>query len=357
MRVVLLLLLFHVLLPLKAQHSAPWSLGTRAYGGFLAPHHKSVWIMVDRHAVAGELFLQRPFSGAKKWHAHYVHPRWGLSLLAMDPGSTRAGAAVRLLPYLELPLIAPGHWELNTRIGWGLGLVQNPFQRVDNFKQHAIGGHLNLAAQWAFSVRRNWGRNALDLGISLDHLSNGSMQQPNLGINVASLALGYMWNTGAPAPLPAMPDTTWSRTSRTEVLVMGNVGWTEVYPLESGRRSVFSASASVVRRITAKSAVSGGLDLFNKGTVPVMDEQLADRPRLAYTQAGIHAGYAMLFGAMTLYMDVGTYLHTPVEERAPVFTRVGMRHRVGERLFANFTLKSHFFVADHFEVGLGYRIR
>ena len=138
---------------------------------------------------------------------------------------------------------------------------------------------------------------------------------------------------------------------------MGNLGWTEVYPLESGRRSVYSASASVVRRVTAKSAVGGGVDLFNKGTVPVMDEQLADRPRIAYTQLGVHAGHAMLFGAMTLYIDVGTYLHTPVEERAPVFTRVGMRHRVGERLFANFTLKSHFFVADHFELGIGYRIR
>jgi hypothetical protein len=138
---------------------------------------------------------------------------------------------------------------------------------------------------------------------------------------------------------------------------MANVGWSEVYPLESGRRSVLSVSSSIYRRSTAKSAFGLGVDFFNKGTIALMDTALAGRGRASLGQFGVHVGYALLMGDMSLHYELGTYLVTPVQERAAVYTRVGLRQHLTPRLFANFTLKSHLFVADHFEVGLGYRFR
>lgn len=352
-------LLLALLLPICAlcQQQGTWTLGTRAGAGFLAPHHKGLWIMVDRHASAGELFLQRNYSGARTWHGNYLRPSWGLSALWLDAGADRLGPALRLLPYLELPLVEPGRWTFSTRIGWGVGLVRDPFDRVENFKQHAIGGRLNLAAQWALALRRSFGRHSMDLGFAMDHLSNAAMQQPNLGINVPSLSLGYAYRMGSEGPRTLRPDSTWRQEPRTRVLAMANVGWSEVYPLESGRRSVLSLSASMYRRATPKSAFGIGADLFNKGTVAVMDTALAGRGRASLSQFGVHAGYALLMGDMALYYELGTYLITPVEERAAVYTRVGLRQHLTPRLFANFTLKSHLFVADHFEVGIGYRFR
>lgn len=342
---------------LTAGEGGPWTLGARGAVGFMAPHHKSIWIMVDRHASAGELYVQRPYSSDKGWAGNYLRPQWGFSALWLDAGSDRLGLSARLITYLELPLVRPGKWEFNARSGWGLGLVRDPFDRVENYKQHAIGGRLNLAVQFALDLRRSFGRHALDLGLAMDHLSNASMQQPNLGINVPTLALGYSYRLGEQETSALVPDTIWRNEPRTLLDAMANVGWNEVYPLNSGRRSVFSLSASAYRRVTAKSAFGLGVDVFNKGSLAVVDTELASRSRISLSQFGIHGGYALLFGGMTLYYEMGAYLHSPVKERAAAYTRLGVRQQVSERLFLNFTLKSHLFVADHFEVGLGYRFR
>ncbi len=351
--------LLSCLLPIcsVAQDRGPWTIGTRGAVGFMAPHHKGLWVMVDRHARAGELYLQRRYSGAHAWHGNYLRPGWGLSALWLDAGVDRLGPAVRLITYLELPLVEPGAWQFSTRIGWGLGLVRDPFDRVENYKQYAIGGRLNLAAQWALDLRRSFGRHSMDLGVAIDHLSNAGMKQPNLGINVPSVSLGYAYRLGAQDLRTLRPDSTWKQKGRTRVHARANVGWNEVYPLESGRRAVFSLSASAYRRISAKSAIGLGVDLFNKGTVSLMDTALAGRGRAAFSQLGIHVGYSLLFGDMALYYELGAYLATPVQERAPMYTRVGLRQHFTPRLFANLSLKSHFFVADHFEIGLGYRFR
>ncbi|MDX9750370.1 MAG: acyloxyacyl hydrolase, partial [Flavobacteriales bacterium] len=333
----------------------PYTVGMRLHGGFILPHHKSVHILQDRHALGGEVHVQRWFSGGRPWHGHYRRPAWGVSALWMRTGSGHMGNAVRVLPYLELPLTAPGGWELAFRTGWGVGLVQHPFHRVENHKQHAVGSHVNIAAQGALAVRRHLGRHAVDAGIALDHLSNGSMQQPNLGVNIASLSVGWSYRLGdAPPPAP-VPDTAWHAAGRRWAEVMVNGGTNEVGSVGTGRGAVVALAASVYHRASAKSAVGAGIDVFNKATAAIVDTALAGRPALARTQAGVHAGYALLFGRLALHAEVGTYIRSPLQESAPIYTRIGMRHTFARRFFANFSLKSHFFVADHFELGLGYR--
>src|SRR5690606_30933990 len=99
-----------LLLPgaLCATDPPPWTVGVRGLGGFIVPHHPRIRLVQDRHALGGELFIQRWFSGRREWHGNYLRPAWGVSALWMRTGSDRMGAAVRVLPYLELPLRAPG---------------------------------------------------------------------------------------------------------------------------------------------------------------------------------------------------------------------------------------------------------
>ncbi len=356
MRLPSILFLLAVPLALHADDSTRWSIGGRLHGGLLAPHHQSMWIMVQRHAWAAEVHAERPFSGARPWHGNYAGPRWGLSALWMETGSDALGPAFRVLPYLVLPILPGDAWQLETRIGWGLGLVRDPFHRVDNYKQHAIGGRLNLALHMGASLTRRIGRHTIDAGLALDHLSNGAMKRPNLGINVFSLNTGYSYRLGQQSPRPASIDTNWY-AARDIVFVMANIGWNEVFPVNSGRRPVFSLSASGYRRVSAKSAVGAGLDFFHKASLRLADPVLADSEALELIQAGVHVGWNLMLGDMALTFETGTYLHTPTTERAPVYTRVGMRQQLTPRVFANLSLKSHFFVADHFELGLGYRFK
>ena len=339
-----------------AQDTSLWAGGVRSYVGFILPHHKGLRILQDRHAIGGELFLQRPFSGKEPWHGHFLRPAWGISAMWWRPGSDDMGPIIRMIPYLELPALVADRLEVNTRIGWGLGMVRSPYDRLHNPKQHAVGTRWNIAVQAAVVARYTFGRQAVDAGLSLDHLSNGSLQQPNLGVNIAAASVGWTYSLVTRPTRILEPDTSWRARSRTFYEVMVNGGMNEVATVGTGRRGLVSIAASMFRRVTAKSALGIGIDVFNKANAPSPSTSPDPRAVIGRTQFGLHIGYGLLLGDLMLNAEVGHYLVSPVQESASIYTRIGMRQVFCRRFFANFSLKSHFFMADHFELGIGYRL-
>ncbi len=336
----------------------PWTIGVRGGYGFMAPHHYSLWYLVEEHALTGEAFVEHAFSGRREWHHAYGGPRWGLGFLITDAGSpTYIGTAMRLLPYLDLPLHRGERLSINARIGWGLGHVARPFHRLEHYKQNAIGSHLNGGVVLALEARRAFGRATVAAGLSLDHWSNAAFKIPNLGINVATANLSVRYRIGGERPMmPAMDTASWKQV-RTSAFIAFSWGSQQVYPVGSGRFNVFSLNATLHRRLTIKSSVGGGVDLFNKESLAVLDPELQGGSRAALTQMGLHAGYALWFGRLSVPIDVGIYLITPYDEKSVLYQRIGMRQRIGSRWTAALMLKTHFGTADHFELGLCYQLR
>lgn len=333
-----------------------WSIGTRGHLGFLWPHRPSSWILVEDHCVAPELFMERRLSGHRSWHRHYPGASYGFGALYTGLANPeRVGAALRLLPYLYLPFTRDGHGDLGMRLGWGIGYVARPYDRHENTKQIAIGSRINTAIQLMMTYRQRFGRTELSAGAGIDHWSNGSFALPNLGLNLLSGSLGVAYALGPTTPYLQVPDTIVLDRSRREQSVVGAAFWSETGRPESGQYSVYSLIGQVQWRLTHKSAVAVGVDVFNKGALRTDHPELVPQGRMALTQAGLHAGYALLFGRSEVFVQMGAYAYTPVPDHAVVFHRLGCRYRIAHHWIAHMALKSHFAVADHWEFGLGYR--
>ena len=344
-----------LLLGAHALAQQPWHVGLRGQYGFIWPHRPSNWVQVEAHTRSLELFAERGLSGEAAWHAHYPGARYGVGLAWSDMGNPeRIGTVLRALPYAYVPFVQGAHGTFGLRGAWGVGWVERPFDRRENLKQIAIGSHLNLAIQLMPEYRRAWGRHTLGMGLSLDHLSNGSYQLPNLGINQLHLNLAYVRALGTPPAIVVAPDTLPVPRGR-EFLLVGAMGASETEQPLTGRYPVYSLSGHVRWRVSHKSSVGGGMDLFNKGALFTLAPELADDGRLALTQAGLHGGWTLHFGQGEFIMQMGAYLHTPVPDAAAVYHRVGLRYRSGRRWLWNLSLKSHYAVADHLEFGVGYR--
>lgn len=333
----------------------PWSLGLNAHHGFLWPHRPAAWILVGEHAPALELFAERTVRGDRTWHQRFLLPSYGAALLGSGLGDpTRIGPTFRLVPYLYLPFHRWAHSSWGLRTGWGIGYVAYPYDPELNRQQVAIGSHLNTAIQLAAEFRLVRGRWTGLGGVGVDHWSNGSFQLPNLGLNYLSVHVGVSRRFGA-VEAPAVPvDTVPMPARRAERMVVLAAGANETLP-RTGQRSVFSLVAQWQWRISPRSALSAGADLFNKGTLAVEHPELKARPRTACTQAGVHVGHALLLGRGELFIQMGAYVYTPVPLEKPLFHRLGGRMRFGHHWVGSIALKSHFAVADHWEFGLGYR--
>jgi hypothetical protein len=334
----------------------PLHLGVRGHYGFLWGHRSSSWILVERHSAAFELFVERAVSGKRAWHHSYLLPVHGLAILHTDLGSpSRIGSAVRVLPYLHLPLVRRTDASFGLRVGWGIGLVSRPFDRIDNGKQIAIGSRLNTAIQLMAEHRRTLGRWTLSMGLGLDHWSNGAYRLPNLGLNYVSASFGVGCRLGRDGAMPVMQtpsDTTWEGG---EWRVVAAMGVNEADAPFSGQRSVYLLQGLRQWKVSSRSGFSAGADVFNKGTLAVVYPELAGRGRAGLTQLGLHGGYSLYFGRGELFLQLGGYVHTPAADRQALYQRIGMRFSTGRHLLWNISLKSHSAVADHWEFGVGYR--
>ncbi len=331
-------------------------MGARAHYGFLWPHRPSSWILVEGHAPAVELFAERRVSGREAWHAHYAMPSYGVGVLYTGMASPeQVGAAVRVLPFLFLPFVQGEHGTFGMRLGWGAGYIAKPFDRRENTKQIAIGSRINTAIQLMPEYRWSRGRCTGYAGIGIDHWSNGSFRLPNLGLNYVSVNVGASYALGVnDEPYPCqgvVPDTAMARAW----VVVGAFGISETARPLSGQYTAYSINGQRQWQVSRKSHVMAGADLFNKGTLVTIHPEMKERDRAAYTQVGVHGGYALGFGKGELFLHMGAYVYSPVKDEAPVFHRLGCRYRTGEHLVWNVSLKSHYAVADHWEFGVGYR--
>lgn len=336
-----------------AQHG--WSFGSQLHHGFLWPHRTTTWGLVERHAPAVEVFAERSVRGDRSWHHRYLMPRYGLGVLYTGMGNAeRIGSCVRVIPYLYLPFVRHERSAFGMRVGWGIGYVDKPFDRRYNHRQIAIGSRINTAIQLMPQYRMHRGPWTFLGGIGIDHWSNGSFRLPNLGLNYLSAHLGASYRIGA-SPIPAQAIDTTTTSTRTEWSVVGAFGVNEsVRPL-TGQHTVFSLVAQRQWTVTPRSAFAAGMDLFNKGTLRELAPELAERPRTACTQLGVHGGYALLLGRGEVFLQMGAYVFSPAPDEAPVFHRLGGRLRMHKHWMGSIALKSHYAVADHWEFGIGYR--
>jgi hypothetical protein len=354
MRSFVVLVLWSLAFTAEAQR--PWTMGAGFGYGFLWPHRPSAWILVEGHAPSVEVFAERSVTGARAWHHDYLMPVYGFSVLYTTMANERSiGSSVRVVPYLYLPFFRGTRSSFGMRVGWGIGYVEEAYDRIDNNKQIAIGSRLNTAIHIMPQYRMAMDRWTFTGSIGIDHWSNGSYQLPNLGLNylTANVGVGYaitQVETGsAVALIPEEPEKL------REYSLIGAFGINETGRPLSGKYSVFSLSGQVQWRVSKKSRVNAGFDIFNKGALVEDDPELQGSARVELTQAALHGGYALALGRGELFFHMGAYLYSPVPEDTPVFHRTGMRYRTGKHLIWNISLKSHYAAADHFEIGLGYR--
>lgn len=355
---ILMILAIGVLLipTLVTAQKQPWSIGARGYFGFLWPHRQDMWVLVEKHSGGVELYAEKQVSGDKPWHQYYKGPSYGVGLLYVNfANPEKIGPVARILPYLYLPFKNNDRSSFGIRLGWGIGFVSKPYDRRENTQQIAIGSKANMAVQIMFEYHRSFGRYTILSGLGIDHWSNGSFRQPNLGINYLALSVGVSRALGQVKPFEHLPDSTrFVRPKRSYMVVFG-FGVNEVERPNTGQYTAYSVVGQVQWTVSRKSVLGAGLDLFNKGSLAFYDESLENRPRIEYTQLGLHGEYALVLGKNELYFNMGVYLYTPYPEDSKVFHRVGYRYKSRDHLVLNFSLKSHYAVADHVEIGLGYK--
>lgn len=159
-----------------------YSISPKLHYGYIWNFADEVAHLSNQHMPAFELDIIKQTKGNKPWQQEYRLPQVGYSLsyFAFDPSKPVGNALVALI-HGGKNLYKTPRTNMQWRLGAGMAYVEKRFDVYSNYKNNVISQRINFAlnGQINFNCRLS---SALffTMGIGLVHISNGSLQKPNL---------------------------------------------------------------------------------------------------------------------------------------------------------------------------------
>ncbi len=338
---------------------------TKFHYGFLYAHHLELEIF-NAHFPAFELSIQQLTYGKHKWERAFNYPIIGITMFYSGLGyHPMLGQAYALMPFINFPLYKYKKFTFGFRFALGLGYLTKKFDRLENYKNLAIGSHFNAAVNLMLEARyKITYALTMSAGISLQHFSNGSLKLPNYGINAPFLNIGMAYRPfkenrelGDRFYAPVEPYEAIVR--KTMELYFGvSVGWKNMQALVGENFLVYHIYQNTLFPISRKSKVGFGLDLSYDNSHIKLLEMRGEvvENKLKILRPGINVAYELMMSRLGFILNLGYYLGGMEKTNGPFYEKIGVQYNFTKHFYANIMLKVHWGRADYIGWGLGYNL-
>lgn len=352
-------------------HSSAWETGIQFGAGFLMAHRPVIAYLQRNHAASVQLYALKKTDGSLPWHIAYGRPSFGIAYRLTDFGNREEiGLGHSVLMMARFPLI-PGNstWQSTLDLGYGLGLIERPFDVESNYKNLSAGSVINAAFSISLSSSYPLSeRLRIRGGIDFLHLSNGAARMPNLGLNIPGAHAGFSYRLSPPERprgleirrklrlqhyIPSAQNASYRPTRG-----YGAIGFKEIYPPNQGPYPVLAMNIQHHRTKGSKGLFGGGSDFIVDSSLPTKTSRESGEPEPKGLRASIRVGLfgsaGLQMGPWSAYFQTGIYLANPVKSDGDIYNRLALHYQFNKGLFLCMNLKSHFGKADYIEWGAGY---
>jgi hypothetical protein len=327
------------------------------YGyGFIMPHHQMIEYFIEDHIHTLDIKINKATFGEQYWNQLFRYPSYGIGYYRSNLGNDEVfGKVNALYSFVKVPLLDTREKiNIGWQIGVGVSYLTEHFDMEDNPQNLAIGSPLNiyidlsLQSQIPLADKIN-----LTNGIRFTHFSNGKVNSPNKGLNIISGSIGLLYNfyDSPEKYFQELPQI--EKLNEYSIIYAGGIKSKSRY--EPGSYYASSLIFDYSRNYSLKRKWIVGADLFYDETKKTYSQENQNNVfNTDLYQFGLHVGHEMMMGKLGFTLNVGGYLYMPVEEEAPLYSRIGLRYRFGKKFIANLTLKAHWAIASYIEWGIGY---
>ncbi len=330
--------------------------------GFVIPHRPSMGVLLQGHVRGMELDLVRHTNGSKAWQRLYRCPDYGIQLFIADLGNpSMLGQGYAVVPFIAFPILTMPHVRFSFNIGSGIGYISHIFDVRDNYKNVAIGSHVNGVMQAAFEGHWDLSQNtALHGRFAFTHFSNAAFKVPNLGINIPTLGVGVSHAFGPSySKLAAVtPDTLSPLLPKWALRIFVAGGLKEVVRYGGRKYPVGVLQAACMRGLGKKSSLGLGLDGFYNSSLPmILSDSLGNKgPAADGFRLGVVLPYEVHVSQFVIALQVGYYLINAYPAQGTYYQRIGWRYKLNSHIALSYSLKLHLAKADNMEIGVVYSL-
>lgn len=325
-----------------------------SYSGGVIAHRSTMDNLAKNPFWGNELRLGFQTDGSVYWHENYNYPIFGLGLFTSNFFNDVVGKPKAGFLFMELPFRRRPKSYLSTCWSVGATFNINEYDSVTNPDNIAIGTDVNVYIDFSLLYKyKITDRLELGAGTKLQHFSNGAYAYPNLGLNLVSATLSLAYSFGNTIE-SYKTNAIEPNFKNYEVVPLFACGWRSKGKSHNHIRYFNSTtSVSVHKRMNAKRTLGVGIDQFYQG---YLIDSYEDKDAVKKQDLMSYAAFLasdMVVNRFRLAVNLGFYLHKPVDFGLPIYERVALRFYVTEWLFGNMSIKAHGAKAEFLEWGIG----
>ncbi len=347
----------------EKQHTSSFDINY--FKGNIALHNNDILHLIKGHPEGVILSWNKKTYGFNHWEQRYNYPDYGVSFIYQNLKNDVLGNNYSLYGHYNFYFFKR---HLMMRIGQGLALTTNPYDKETNYRNNAFGSKLLSSTYVMLNYKKekiidNFG---LQAGLSLIHYSNANVKAPNTSINSMTFNLGVTYNLESEEPEYITTLSEIGKEKFTEPLKYNMVfrtGINESDVVGSGQFPFYIFSAYVDKRINRKSAFQLGTDVFFsnflKEYIYYRSVSFPEEPTTGdedYKRVGLFVGHELFVNKTSLITQFGYYVYYPFDFEGRTYIRAGLKRYINDKWFGALTLKSHGAKAEAVEFGVGVRL-
>ncbi|HEY4967341.1 MAG TPA: acyloxyacyl hydrolase [Puia sp.] len=333
------------------------SVGLWGHYGFIDPNLPDLAYVLDSRPFLTEITLSSQTIGKKQWQQVNGYPELGVSFLYGNSGSKEyIGHVSAIVPFIEFFPYRSSRFYTGIRIGMGAAWVEKVFNPLTNYKNLIIGSHLNFCADLMVSAGillfpRTW----LDLGVSLTHISNGSVKLPNYGLNPIALSAGITYDLHPPLTMIRKPIPPFKK--KWNYYLYTFAAFKEAAPLESPVYLVNVLSLEAMKDFSYTGRFGGGISLTYDRT---LTNEIYNSPTFQWDgsklklEVGLYLSYEYVAGNLSFPIQLGCYVYNNYLSSS-FYEEVGIRYRISNHWILGGAVKAYLGHGDFIDWGLGYK--
>jgi hypothetical protein len=334
--------------------------GFQSHFGFIIPHSQKIEQIsgtrpfgfginagrVDKSFKGRSIFNRYLISGFEAAYFNFRNPRI-------------IGSAFLLTAFAEPVLSHGNEFFFSLRGGAGISLHTKIYDPTDNPLALFFGTRINfplyVSARFNYRLSRFM---LINLSGNYNHISNGGIKQPNLGMNFPTMSLGLFY---FPHSIPALTklNPVAEKVEKPGILVNIQmitgykvVDRTEVYPQKGA--FVWGIHLRAAKQLRQFYALGAGAEL-------IMDRSLKENIsreylNMDYRRAALTAGQDFFLGNVIFSQHFGFYIYAPYKARNLLYQKYELSYKIKPHLLSGVYLKAHSQVADLMGLSFTYRI-
>jgi len=339
--------------------SASVIVGVRSNWGFIIPHSRKIEDLSHTNPWGIEMDINWHLIKKETWQYCFCYPRTGFSLLYTNFSNPEViGGAFALYPFIEPFISAEKPFSLSIRFGMGPAYMTKIYDPEKNPENFFNSSHLSfiVVLNMGFNYRISQNMN-LRIAGNYNHISNGGIKQPNLGINFPTINAGLDWSL-SPAYFP-------DRKKDPKLVPIPEKFRFDIYLFGTGKIDGKNSKNYIIsglgvnfsERIGRINAMTCGVEWITDGEIKYLAEQNQITNKygeiIDHHRAGILFGHELLLGRFIFSQQMGFYFYSPFEPLDAVYQRYGISFKISDQVFTGINIKAHRHVADFLDLRTG----